>query len=269
MDLNEMASLLNDVSRVAVWAVERDDESLKRSSIAMITSFQKSFHDAWVPKLHSHADFEDRALFRFFTELLPAFAAISPQLMDEHQLMDAHEHDIVDNAASLMLDCRSLMQPVHEAKTHAAALLEAFTAYHTLIIEHLAHEEQMLLGPWLSLSDDEYMRYQTQFLNQTEHGTSSNETQVLAAAAAAAVLPRATAAPPQPRATAAPKGKPSTAAPPPSASTVTAFPVLYDRRGRAVNMQTPGCCFDGVDSCCKGSAYDRLIKKWQREQHSA
>ena len=63
VDLLRMLEVLNDASRVAIWAVEPDhaeDASFFSSALLMLSSFGASFGDQWIPKLHSHAEFEDK-----------------------------------------------------------------------------------------------------------------------------------------------------------------------------------------------------------------
>jgi len=237
-ELSEQASVVSDACRFAVWASEGDDGTLRESTCSMLAAFSKSFQEQWIPRLHGHADFEDMSLFPYFRDnegpSRAQFAQAAPQLMDEHQLMDAHERDIVDLATSLPATMTS-SGDIGKIKADAKTLLNSFDEYHTLILEHLAQEEQLLLGAWLGLSQSEYEGNFTRAMQRAGHGS---------------VVPLA--------ATKSNSGKPAAPASP--------LPVLYDRRGRAVNMQTPGCCFEGVDSCCKGSAYNRLLQKWQCER---
>ena len=213
-ELSEQASVISDACRFAVWASEGDDSNLRESTCAMLTAFSKSFQEQWIPRLHGHADFEDTSLFPYFRDhdgpSRAHFAQAAPQLMDEHQLMDAHEQDIADFATSLPSTMTS-GGDVAKIKADAKALLDSFDEYHTLILEHLAHEEQLLLGAWLGLSQAEYEGNFTRAMQRAGHGS------IVPIAAAKAI-----------------SGKPNAAASKP-------LPILYDRRGRAVNMQTPGC----------------------------
>ena len=216
---------------------------------------------------------------------LPSFAAIGSTLTDEHQLMDAYEEDVLTNLDDLVVTLTASQSAaggatdeatqrvlIAKVKAQTKLMVSAFTDYQTLIVEHLAQEEFNLVGAWLNLSAAEFQRFQDDFAQASGHGSSVlmpyvpkiDATQAaVAATSTAAVFFAAT----ESNVRAAHKSHGSAIAdrtlakpvPPP-------YPILYDRRGRAVNMQTPGCCFDGVDSCCKQSAYERLLSKWRTEQ---
>jgi len=153
-ELSEQASVVSDACRFAVWASEGDDGTLRESTCSMLEAFSKSFQEQWIPRLHGHADFEDMSLFPYFRDnegpSRAQFAQAAPLLMDEHQLMDAHEHDIVDLATSLPATMTS-SGDIGKIKADGKTLLNSFDEYHTLILEHLAQVDAAVLSAIIGL----------------------------------------------------------------------------------------------------------------------
>jgi len=273
--------------RLSAWTL--DGRDFASEALFFIDQLATTF-EAFARRIADHAQYEDQSLFAFFTALLPEFNAMGLALTAQHQEMDAMEVDIVENISALKagMEARNAV----EVKRLSPLLLSQFSEYQQLIIEHLATEENSLVGPWLHLTSQQYSEYQDKYLAPFGHSASSipivgdhargteqpadkrardeeeakqrareeearqkaeqarrKDTQQLQEERTREEEERQRRQVERAKREAAEKKK--TAGP----------PKLYDRHGREVDMTRPGCCFDGVDGCCKGSAYQRLLAK--------
>ena len=141
-----------------------------------------------------------------------------------------------------------------------------FRGYHQLVIEHLALEEGCILGPWLTLTQTQVDRTMMTMMEHSALPLGGGTTAMVAwAARDEACVAVAMVEPPKSvlssigAGRAAVDGDASFG----GAAAAKAPPKLYHRHGQLVDM-TRGCCFDGVDTCCKMSAYRKLLRQHQQ-----
>eukprot|EP00300_Choanocystis_sp_HF-7_P041637 c8415_g1_i1.p1 GENE.c8415_g1_i1~~c8415_g1_i1.p1 ORF type:complete len:339 (+),score=62.67 c8415_g1_i1:947-1963(+) len=250
--------------------------------------------------LESHAEFEESTLFPSLLAGAPELEKAMLALESDHERLHSVESALLHATKvllSVLTDsaAESVDGAVAAAAASSAAVVERrFAEYVDEIHSHLAHEEGELLPVWLGLSIPGYRR----FIERMDGGGHGDTVSTAAAEAAAAEAAKANrrlerfsselrgqlrvllerhelsledlqAAQPSlaaliseavSRVARAPPPKPVAAVPPPAAAAAASSkPVLRDRHGKVVNMDG-GCCFDGVDTCCKGSAYARLMR---------
>eukprot|EP01139_Manchomonas_bermudensis_P024580 Amastigsp_a842980_61.p1 type:complete len:349 gc:universal Amastigsp_a842980_61:1-1047(+) len=230
--------------------------------------------------LEDHAEFEETALFPALRATVPALADPLDELDDQHGELHERERVALHAAHVLLsgLESEHAIGAGSSNQTKARALLDAFVAYRDFALAHLRHEELSLIPAWIGMTVPAYKRFQ-ETMAAAGHSVSAAPQAPPAApkpvqsagfaaalqtlldthgvrledlAANASLLSELMAAN-----SAAKKPAPAAPAPKPAAPK----PQLLDRYGNVVDVNSPGCCFDGVDSCCKGSAYARLLRR--------
>jgi len=285
-----MAEVLADAVRLSAWTLKGND--LSKEALFFANQLGTSFK-VFATRIAEHAQYEDQCLFPFFVELLPDFKALGGALTLQHQEMDAMEVDIIDSISVLHT---ALEAPdATQAGVAAPRLLGAYREYHQLILEHLSSEESSIIGPWLHLTPAQYQHYVDKYLAPHGHspstipllsGTDDDgkmadkevgekqekvETKKVEATKKEqededrrreeskrqeeARVQRARQEEQQRRETERKEKEER------QKQQSREQPKLYDRHGREVDLRSPGCCFDGVDGCCKGSAYQRLLQR--------
>eukprot|EP00997_Jenningsia_sp_PLL12_P006641 NODE_3202_length_803_cov_54.786472_g2672_i0.p2 GENE.NODE_3202_length_803_cov_54.786472_g2672_i0~~NODE_3202_length_803_cov_54.786472_g2672_i0.p2 ORF type:complete len:231 (+),score=91.23 NODE_3202_length_803_cov_54.786472_g2672_i0:73-693(+) len=176
----------------------------------------------YIAGLESHAEFEDTALFLFFKAQFPDFKVTIEALAGQHAELHESGRAIQSHVQLLQQTIERTSKPTaKQLEPIVAGIKEAVGDFHDIIIEHLGEEEMAILHLWLHLSEDQYKVYEKDYLQAAGH----------AANVGAKPVPDK-------------QGK---------------MPVLKDRYGNEVDPFSPGCCFPGVGTCCKGSAYRQLL----------
>jgi len=261
-----MGEVLNDAIRFATWTAQGRD--MEKEAMHYVNTMLTDF-TTFAARIGDHAAYEDQSLFPFFMDSLADFAAKGESLTIQHEEMETMEADIKAGIAGLGQALKR--RNFDEVKAVTPRLLAQYGEYQQLIIEHLATEETSIVGPWLHLTQEQYDDYYESYLKPAGHTMSSvpilengavpmdqeeEERQVKKVLKQQEEKARA-----EEKERRAKKEKEAAAKKREEAKKATGLPKLYDRHGKEVDLNQPGCCFDGADSCCKGSAYQKVLRQ--------
>mgnify|MGYP001066119358 CR=1 FL=1 len=259
-----MGEVLNDAVRFASWTAQGRD--LEKEAMHYVNTLLIDF-TTFAARIGDHAAYEDQSLFPFFMDSLADFNAKGESLTIQHEEMEAMEADIKAGITTLGKAIEG--HNFDEVKTVTPRLLAQYGEYHQLIIEHLATEETSIVGPWLHLTQEQYDDYYESYLKPSGHTMSS--VPILGAVpmdeeeeerqAKKVLKQQEEKARAEEKERRAKKEKEAAKNQEEQKKKSTGLPKLYDRHGKEVDLSRPGCCFDGVDSCCKGSAYQKLLRQ--------
>ncbi|CAN0347733.1 unnamed protein product [Pylaiella littoralis] len=112
-------------------------------------------------KVDKHSDFEDTQLFRFFEENTPEIAGQISALEADHA-----ENQLETGARECLTTLRSAPTTAGGVSggadvAAAAAAVDALKAYVASLKGHLDREERAIVGPWLNLDPEMYLKYRT------------------------------------------------------------------------------------------------------------
>jgi len=296
--LTAMGEVLNDAVRLSSWTA--DGRELEKEALFFANQLATDFK-TFSSRIGDHAAYEDQSLFPFFTSLLPDFAAQGEALTAQHQEMEAMETDIQENLTALIsalqtktMDtvkstCPRLLAQYSE---YHQLIIEHLATEELSIIGpwlHLTTQEytdyqEKYLAPF-GHSPSSIPMVEGQDREEAQHGKGGEDSEGEKEEEEAKRRAREEAerverereeqqqrekeeeerARQQERERRARKEREQKQKEQqrkePQQQQKVEPPKLYDRYGREVDLKRPGCCFDGVDGCCKGSAYQRLLQK--------
>ena len=133
------ASLHPNYRRVKNWLWVHEQYRTKLAKIQTQKEFNK-YHC----KVERHSEYEETQLFQFFRDMKLIDSTILDQLTEQHE--NTEIYDTIQNGYS---------------KSDNGSIKTLLESYRKELLDHLQLEEEVIVGPWLQLTEEQYRTYRT------------------------------------------------------------------------------------------------------------